>query len=188
MATPVYDETAQNWPGAIPGQRDQEWPGAVTLDYPPSADPAPASSPAAEPEAAPADPDSRKPIEMREAAYWTAPGLDNWTGPVGVYPNRQPPWPPNAVRRFRRVLRISVQTESGWAEDCRTIDCESLAAGIQDIPEFVDRPMAGRPADPAAKQHHPRPATPAYRLVDRQPAAHPARRRVGSMGASVHRR
>ncbi len=78
-----------------------------------------------------------QPVELRDAASWTAPGLRNWTGPVAGYPNRQPPWPPSAFRRFRRVMRTSVQTEPGWAELCREIDVESGAAAVGDIPAFV---------------------------------------------------
>jgi len=102
----------------------------------PPAEPAEPAEPTPGAEPAPA-PESREPVEMREAASWAALGLANWNGPVGVYPNRQPPWPPAAIRMHRRVLRISVQREAAWAELCRVIDCESGAAALEDIPEFV---------------------------------------------------
>lgn len=77
------------------------------------------------------------PVEMRDAADWNAPGLQNWDGPVQGYPNRQPPWPPAAFRKFRRVMRTSVQREPEWAELCREIDVENLAARAEDVPGFI---------------------------------------------------
>lgn len=109
-----------------------------------------------------------EPVECREAADWNAPGLRNWTGPVGGYPNRQPPWPPGAFRRFDRTMRISVQTAPGWAELCREIDVESGAAGVADIPPFVlARESFG---------HHD--AT-AYFSIDRWPAVLPVLNSAG---------
>jgi hypothetical protein len=90
------------------------------------------------------------PIEMRDAADWNAAGLANWHGPVAGYPNRQPPWPPSAFRKFSRVMRISVQTEAHWAQHCREIDVESGAAAPTDIPPFIHAREAAGHADGGA--------------------------------------
>lgn len=82
--------------------------------------------------------DGVTPVEMRDAADWNAPGLNGWQGPVQGYPNRQTkPWPPAAFRKFTRVMRTSVQRPAMWAEICRELDIEALAAEPADLPPFV---------------------------------------------------
>lgn len=72
---------------------------------------------------------------MREAA--NPRNLDSWPGPVGGYPNHQPPWTDRDFSLHSHKLRISVRRDLSWAKVARVGDIEPGAMLAEDGPGFV---------------------------------------------------